>query len=175
MTTNQKLFQRQYKDLFAYVYRYVRWRITDPDTTADLVSSIFLLAYEKLEQFDPERGHLQQWITGIMRNQLAEHWRKHRLTISLDAMTEGWLGSIEQLITQPNLEQLDRQQLVNSIIDQLPDETRKLVILHYVDGLNYAEIAHLTDKQPATVRQFFSRLQRKLAQEFQHLHITNAF
>jgi RNA polymerase sigma-70 factor (ECF subfamily) len=171
MTTDQKraAFETAYEELFSYVYRYIRWRLTDRDDTADLVSGIFLSAWQHIDQFDPDRGNLRQWVTGIARNELAQYWRSHRIQLSIDELSDSMLGSIEYLITDINIKKLDEQALVTALLDGLPPDIRRLVILHYVDGLNYEMIATIIDKKPATVRKLFSRLHASLQRDYHHL------
>lgn len=62
MTTKakQKEFERQYHKLFQYAYRYMSFRIPNAHDCEDMVSDLFLQAYERIDQYDPEKGTLKQ-------------------------------------------------------------------------------------------------------------------
>lgn len=159
MTIQQKqqLFQEQYHDLFSHVYTYIAFRVGHFATVEDLVSEICVRAYEHLYEFDPVRGTLRQWISGIMKYALIDYFRSRRETLEF---------SEEQLLLLPtvaNLEQrLDHTMAYEYILDQLTPTLRFLLMLHYVDGWNYKEIAQLTGKSHASIRQTFSRLHAHL-------------
>lgn len=66
------------------VWRYVA-RLVGSTTVevADVVQDTFLAAAKSARQFDPNRGTLWSWLTGIAHHQVSNYWRqvkrKHRL------------------------------------------------------------------------------------------------
>lgn len=52
-------------------------RMHDPHEAEDLAQEVFLTAYRKLAEFDPERP-LAPWLRSIALNLLRNHWRKFR-------------------------------------------------------------------------------------------------
>lgn len=159
----QELFAREYPDLFDFLYRFLSSRLFDRDEVDDVVSEAVTKAYAQLERFDPERGVLRQWLTGIAKNELLTHWRKKKPTVSLE---------YEERIIDPKTgtaftETLDQEFLAEKIYANLPQESKTLVALRYVDDMTYEELARVTGKEASALRQFFSRLHRTLRLEFQ--------
>ena len=166
LRAKQELFAREYPDLFDFLYRFIHSRLFDRDEVDDVVSEALTKAYAQLDRFDPERGVLRQWLTGIAKNELLTHWRKKRPTVSLE---------YEERVVDPKTgaaftETLDQQMLAEKIYADLPAESKTLVALRYVDGMTYEELAEVTGKEATTLRQFFSRLHRTLRLEFQAAH-----
>jgi len=52
-------------------------RLDDPHEAEDLVQEVFVTAFRKLGEFDPERP-LAPWLRSIAMNLLRNHWRKFR-------------------------------------------------------------------------------------------------
>lgn len=158
----QELFAREYPTLFDAVYRYVVYRLGDRDEAQDVVSEVFTKGFSKLKEFDPEKGSLKQWLTGIAKYELLMHWREQKKTISLE---EEFLPSDSD--RSLSLDQsLDQHLLAEKIYAQLSESTKRLLTLRYVDGYSYEELSQLTGKEPATLRQFFSRIHRSLRFSF---------
>lgn len=168
MTLREKreLFAREYPDVFDFLYRFIASRLFDRDEVDDVVSEAFTKAYAQLERFDPERGVLRQWLTGIAKYELLTHWRKKKPLVNLEA---------EERIPDPTTgvaftDSLDQELFAEKIYATLSKESKALVALRYVDGMTYEELAEIMGKEPSAVRQFFSRLHRSLRLEFKEAH-----
>jgi len=144
----------EYSTLYDYVYRYVRVRVSNEDVCRDLVADIFLKAVEKIQYFDASKGSLRQWITGITKHHLLNHWKREKHTFALEDF---------DLPIMPKFDQLEFDQL----IDHLPQHIQQLLTWRYVDDLTYEQIADVTGRTPAALRKYFSRLYKKLRNEYE--------
>ncbi len=156
-------FEAQYDELFDLVYRYVAYRIPNRADAEDVVASTVEKAYRKLRQFDPVRGELRQWVSGIARNEVTAHWRRSRPMISLDQ-----LGSVEDLSPSAD-EKLSDEMMVEHLTRHLPPEAKVLLTMRYVDDLTYKEIARCVNKRPAAVRKWFSRMHQRLSTQLNEM------
>ncbi len=162
----QALFAREYPAVFEYLYRFIYVRVFDRDEANDVVSEIFTKAYTLLDRFEPDRGNLRQWLTGFAKYELLTYWRRKKPTVSLeldDALVDPQTGT-------PFVEKLDDHLLAEKMYERLSKDQKRLLTLRYVDGLTYEELADVTGKEPAALRQLFSRLHRVLRLEFQDAH-----
>lgn len=155
-------FSQQYSELYDYVFSYIYIRVKGRETAEDIVSKIFLTAFEIRHNYDPERGSWRQWITGIAKNCLLNHWRSAKMVLSLEDI-EQTEKHVEQ--HQEKVDQFDRELQFESIMSTAPEEVRILLILRYVDDLSYNDIAEITRKTPAAIRKAFSRLHKSLKAE----------
>lgn len=156
-------FERHYAELFDYVYRYVSVRLKDATSTDDLVSSIFLSAFEKQHQYDAEKGTWRQWITGIARNAVFYHWKTKHQHLNLEDV------DLSELLKTDHFEALrkwDQNAQFQKIMDSVPSDIRMLLILRYEEDLTYEDIALFLKKTPAAVRKTFSRLHQQLRAQF---------
>lgn len=168
LTEKQAHFEQRYTEIFDKLYRYMYVRIPQVDDCEDLVAEVLLGAYSHLEQYDPAKGNLEQWLIGSARYHVIDYWRGQRITLELDEA----ILLFDALYQDGSLENtVDNKMIVEKMLTTLPPAVLALVNLRYSDGLTYEEIAQLTQKQPASVRQFFSRLHKKLQLEFQQYSI----
>lgn len=163
MTTEQHKisFQKLYSTLFDHLYRYVRTRIPHTPDAEDIVADTLVRVYERIEQYEETTGTLEQWVFGIAKHKIIDHWRSRKIVLNLDEailMIEATERDADQ--------KLDDRLLFEKIMDALPPDIHALFALRYIDGLTYQEIADLTKKRPESIRQFFSRAHAKLRQQF---------
>jgi RNA polymerase sigma-70 factor (ECF subfamily) len=154
LSKKQRLFACEYRGLFDFVYRYVRYRVPNVADAEDVVSEVFERTYAKLELFDPTVGTLRQWTCGFARHAVADHWRRHRATVSLDDLAE----TLPSPASLTPADELDHRLGVERAIRALSPEIKALLAMRYEDDMTHAEIADATGKDPAAVRKFFSRL-----------------
>jgi len=165
LPAKQRQFEDQYPALFAQTYRYVRYRVPHAQDAEDLVADAILRAYAKLDLFEPEKGNLSQWLNGFARHKVLTHWRDRRVTVSFEEL-EDVLSSPDQAPS----EGVDQRLLAERLMAGLPQTVKALIAMRFIDGLTHEEIADATRKEPQAVRQFFSRLQRKLRLQAQELN-----
>src|SRR5512138_3462601 len=127
------------------LFGYLLYQTQDRDLAQELTSSTCLRALERLDQFDPSRGKLKDWIFGIARNQLREHLRvEHRRPAPVTLS-----DAVECLVTDEGFE-LDydqRETLLEVLnhIDSLGEREREIIALRYGAGLSNAEIAPMLE------------------------------
>lgn len=162
LAMTEQHFQEHYNEHFDDVYRFVRFRITHPPTADDLTAAIWLRAWKGRSQYAPSKGTFRNWIFGIARFTLIDHWRADKPTIDLDTIEHTLSDALD---TEQNT---DARLFFDQVMDSLTDHGRLLLTLRYIDDLTYAEIADATGKTPSAVRQFFSRIHRTLKEQFPH-------
>ena len=155
-------FSQQYNKLVDYIYGYLQLRVNDQKVAEDLTSKTFLTAIENKDRYEKEKGSWRQWVTGIAKNCLLNHWRSNKIELSLDD-----LEKTNTLIhsSPPPSEKIDQEILFEKILDQVSSKIRSLLILRYVDDLSHEEIAEITHKTPAAIRKSFSRIHKTLREK----------
>ncbi|CAN5235146.1 hypothetical protein BH09SUM1_BH09SUM1_31270 [soil metagenome] len=143
------------------VYALALAKVRDHDTAEDIVQEVFLRVYLHIDRLSkPE--YLGTWMGRITRN-LAADWAarnqrsSHLLpTISIDEVhTE-----LKEKDVKPVTEKLDdatREQALNDAIRDLPTEQREIILLHFMQGWNYREIAARLEKDPTTISRILDR------------------
>jgi RNA polymerase sigma-70 factor (ECF subfamily) len=133
----------------------------------DVLQIVFLKIYRGLPGFRHEAS-LSTWIYRIAlnecQNQLQRRGARH---VPLDAI----LGTEEEFDAGelPDAAQLERErrQILRDAVMELSPKLQAVVVLKYVEGLSYDEIARALECAPGTVA---SRLNRALAELETRLH-----
>ena len=138
------------------VYNYVFYRMTDPDTTQDVVAEAFFLAAKSFDRYDPSRAKFSTWVTTIAINCMSNYYRKAKPTVDLDNIPQ---TAVAQPGEQGNV---DNRELVRQLLSVLTPEERELVALKYHEGKRNVEIASELNMNPSTVATKLSKALAKM-------------
>lgn len=133
------------------IYRFVYFKVTSESDAEDITSDIFL----KLWQYATSRGeeirNFRALLYGIARNAVIDFYRTRVAHISTDV--ERIPEVAHPAVDPPSaaLESGDKDELVRCI-RALKEEYREIVVMRYLDGLGYGEIAEITGKSLINVR-----------------------
>jgi RNA polymerase sigma-70 factor (ECF subfamily) len=139
-------FLKNYQNYKNKILNYFWYRVNfDRELAEDLTSEIFLKAYDKYDQYDPDRP-FQSWIFAIAHNHLVNFYRSSNRTIPLDE-------AIEIIKTDDvSLEdQFDIKRIINEIAN-LPDYQKEILTLRYINELSHGEIAEIMERDETTIR-----------------------
>ena len=126
---------------FATALGYVRSRAD----AQDIVQDAFIAAYCRLGQLR-ERKHFGRWLMRIVANRCKDWLRDRSRTQPLDS-AETTLENAAVVEYADQMQRLDLQEAV----DQLPEPYRSAVLMYYLSGLSYREIAELLEVPLSTV------------------------
>ena len=154
-------FRVLYEQYRERVHNLVYYSLGPREAVEDVVQTIFIKIYRALPGFRFEAG-LSTWIYRITLNECQDRKRRRRAEfVPLEAI----LGSGDELDTgllpDERHERNERQEIVRQAIMDLPPRMRTVVVLKYMEGLSYEEIAEILGCAPGTVA---SRLNRSLAE-----------
>jgi RNA polymerase sigma-70 factor (ECF subfamily) len=149
-------------------------RMTKNENDAeDLVQEAFAKAYRFWDKFEPG-SNCRAWLFKIMTNIFINEYRsKSRapISVNVDDVDDNYLyGQLAQLTPDENPEQQFFAKIfdddVRKAIEELPDDFRLVVVLSFLEGFSYQEIAEIADLQLGTVKSRLHRgrklLQKKL-------------
>jgi|SRR5579885_2032600 len=141
--------------------RYILSEVRDPDTVNDILQECWWDIYQALQRYSAQRIRdlkLQPWLFTIARNCVLTYFRKKNSTNTIS--TED-LGDtmIDRLNLSPEeiLEVKQQVQLAVEAMNQLPLVSRKVLMLRFIDGLSYQEIAAQLELTVGNVRTHVSR------------------
>jgi len=155
----EELVRRYERELYGYLRNY----LGDAAIAEDVFQQTFLQVYLKCDQFEPQRK-FRPWLYAVATNQAIDyqrHYGRHRTT-SLDRPIKGSdeaeNSSFGELFDCPQrgpaeesqcLEQADE---IRRAVDDLPEQTKQVVLLVYFQGLKYREAAHSLGVPLGTVK-----------------------
>ncbi len=136
-----------------YTYRLTGSR----EEAEDLTQDTFVLAYKNLTSLK-ENGKFQSWLFRIAQNTVYQKYRGNRPQVdSLDAI-EAPESSVAQKLITPHRSPEDRllsdelEQVIEDVINQLPDKHKEVFILSAIHKLSYKEISETVGRSLASVK-----------------------
>jgi RNA polymerase sigma-70 factor, ECF subfamily len=174
----EELVHRYEKELYGYLWRY----LGDAEMAEDVFQQTFLQVHLKCDQFDPGRM-VRPWLYTVATNQAIDcqrRNRRHRMA-SLDRNT-GRKGqddenTLAKLLDSPipgpveQTEQTERSLEVRRAIEELPEQTRQVVMLVYFQGLKYREAAEVLCIPVGTVKSRLHAAIQKLNEALTRTHL----
>lgn len=136
------------------IFAFVAGRIRNFSATEDIVQNAFVEAYMHLKSLkSPEK--FSGWLRGIALN-LSNKWlQQKRPVVSIDDTSRDITPEVSELplpdLPDEALEKTETKEAVIAAIDTLPDIYREAVLLHYMEGMTYPEIAAFLDIPESTV------------------------
>jgi RNA polymerase sigma-70 factor, ECF subfamily len=155
----EELVRRYEKELFGYLRGY----LGNAEMAEDVFQQTFLQVHLKCDQFESERK-FRPWLYAVATNQAIDYQRRqvrHRMA-SLDRQigreSEREAGAFVELFDSPQLgpaeetESFEQSEEVRRAVDDLPEQTRQVVMLVYFQGLKYREAADILSIPVGTVK-----------------------
>jgi RNA polymerase sigma factor (sigma-70 family) len=140
--------------------------VRDIQASEDIAQEAFLNAWTNLRQLRSSSSFLP-WLRQITRNLARDHLRR-RVT---EKRYDGDMDTILAIVADPtpdHPELLSRQHeeaVVAELIDDLPEETREILLIYYREGQSSKQVASLLGMQDAAVRKRLSRARQSLRDE----------
>ena len=154
-------------------------RLLGPNVTdvADVVQETMMAAARSAATFDPRRGSLWFWLSGIARNHALLHFRKeerrHRLTKASTRMAASdgellrWLEGKEPA-PPAALASAEVATLVRATLVELPADHALLLTARYLDGETVTQIAVREHCSEVAIRSRLARARQAFRKAFGH-------
>jgi RNA polymerase sigma-70 factor (ECF subfamily) len=153
----QLSFEQVYEASFDFVYRNAKRLGVLESATDDVVQEVFLVVHRRLAEYDG-RATLRSWIYGILANTVRQHRRAFRRKQKpLKAVEhDDELGPASSHAgPERRAQHREDVRLLLSLLEELPDEQRELIVLADLEELNVPEICACIGGNSNTV---YSRL-----------------
>lgn len=140
--------------------------VRDVPSSEDIAQDAFVNAWKNLPTLRNSSSFLP-WLRQITRNLSRDHLRRRRSERRYD----GDMDDILAVVADPgpdHPERMSRQHeesVVAELIDELPEETREILLIYYREGQSSKQVAALLGMQDAAVRKRLSRARQSLHRE----------
>jgi RNA polymerase sigma-70 factor (ECF subfamily) len=164
----EMLYRRYEKPLFNFIYRLV----PDSADTESLFQETFFRVVRAKGKYRAT-ARFKTWLFGIAVNLCRDRMRrmKHRSHLSLDSpvfsSSEG-RTDIQALASDPSadvdksVETAELETAVKAAVGALPEDEQLVVVLKEYQGLDYSEIAEITNRPIGTLRSINHRAHERL-------------
>ena len=160
------LFRRYSRRLFGYVLGIVH----DPDTADDVIQKVFVKLARRPELFKP-RASFSSWIHQVARNAALDalksggRMRRDRRDPTCGIETGSEVEPVEPRHPGEEVRNEAIRSLVNQASERLEGPKREALVLREYSELSYTEIADITGRSLATVKQDIYQARQTLRAE----------
>jgi RNA polymerase sigma-70 factor (ECF subfamily) len=141
-------FADLYEMNFERVYAYVVRRVRDRSETEDLTAEVFQQALANLKRFEWRGIPFAAWLFRIAANLISDRWQRLGREVRDDS------GIIESTPAGPaEIEDVERRATLFRLVDTLPVEQKRVVVLRFVDQKSIKEVAREIRKTEGAVKQ----------------------
>jgi len=158
-------FGAVYEKYFEVVYAYVARRVRDRAATEDLTSEVFRKALAHLPRFKWTGAPFAAWLLRIAANLIADRAKRVAREEHSDSEELADRGSSAQA-QQSDVEAAERRAHVIRLVDELPEDQRRVVRMRFAEEKSIAEIAAQLNRTEGAVKQLqfraFQTLRAKL-------------
>ena len=161
LSGNREAFEPLVERHKGTVYALVVGKTGNFTSAEDIVQGTFVEAFQHLKSLkDPAK--FRAWVRGIAMNLSNEWIRKRKRNVPIDDLDNSKEAAIHsevlpesyvRLPTAPDgdYEMEEMRNYVLRAVERLPERYREVVLLHYMEGLKYREIAEMLEVPESTV------------------------
>jgi RNA polymerase sigma-70 factor, ECF subfamily len=141
-------FADLYENNFERVYAYIVRRVGNRAETEDLTSEVFHQALANLKRFEWRGIPFAAWLFRIAANLISDRWQRSGREVADDS------GLIDAAQASPvEIEEVERRATLYRLVNALPDEQQRVVVLRFVEQKSIKEVAQEIRKTEGAVKQ----------------------
>lgn len=148
------------------VYNLAYRMLNNRGEAEEAAQEAFIRAYTRLDTYNPAHK-FSTWMLSITSNYCIDLIRKRRaLLLSIDEPLPPHpaLHSDNSKGPEAELMHTEQQEMVQALLQELPEDYRETVVLRYWYDLSYEEIAEMMDTTVSAIKSRLFRARRQLAE-----------
>jgi RNA polymerase sigma factor (sigma-70 family) len=146
---DQTAFAELYDLHVVRVYRHIYYLVGNAREAEDLTAQTFLTAWESIDRYKERGAPIVAWLLRIGHNVTISHLRSRREHSELD---DGYVDQKRGGNPEEVLEQSSDERSVREAVLQLRDEQRQVIMLRFVEEMDYPQVAQLIGKSVPAIR-----------------------
>jgi len=158
-TRTEEAFCALFEAVCLRLRRYFLLRGLDAATAEDLTQNVFVKVYRQAGELR-EADHFYGWLFAIVRHEMVSYWRREQTRVEevgLESLGD-WLE--DGLMAEPEVMPALR---LTDWLKALEPAERDLVVLRFVEGLSYEELAVALKLPLGTIKWRVFNVRKKLA------------
>ena len=165
----EKIVERYESSLLRYIQRISSF---SKEEAQDVLQEVFVKCWRNLNGYQPDLP-FKSWIYRIAHNAVISAFRKHKsrghdMQIELDPSLYDLLPSNE-LGVDDELNQKQRSELVQSVLDMMTIKEREVLVLKYFEDQDYESISDILKKPIGTVSTLLHRAKKSFKERWERL------
>jgi RNA polymerase sigma factor, sigma-70 family len=149
-------FEKIYTENYSRLYYYALHIVGDSEVSKDILSDIFTRLWNNINNVELES--VNAYLMTSIRHRAVDYLRRNILQnqYSEDYLKEATIYYIDAS------EEIEKDKLVEKMLSQLGPPTDKILEMHYLQQMKYAEVAEVLNISPETVKKHIMKALRIL-------------
>ena len=152
-------FGRLYDMNVDRIYRHIYYRVSNEHDAEDLTQQVFLKAWQAIDRYRKMASPFVAWLMTISHNLVVDFYRTRKDKTYLEAEV---LASDAASSPERAAEASFEQQRLRRAILRLRADEQQVVIMRFIEGFEFAEIASVMKKKEGNVRVILHRALAKM-------------
>lgn len=145
---DREAFGELYERYVRRVFKHVSYMRNDVDIAQDLTEQTFLRALEAIHRYERRGVPFLAWLLRIARNLYLNDQRVQRNNSSIRRNRNGDVIASPESFCEAKLDGEE----VRRAVQALDGDQRQVIVLRFMDGLSYADVARVLGKSVGAVR-----------------------
>jgi RNA polymerase sigma-70 factor (ECF subfamily) len=152
------------------LYRLAFSLLGNREEAEDAVQEVYLKLWKMRSDLKNYKS-IEALCVRVTRNQCLDYLRRRQKTREVQEDHKNEKG---QVVDTPSevMEKKERSEIINKLINQLPEPQRSLVFFRHVEGKEYHEIEELMDMNENAIRVSISRARKRLREMLQKHYVS---
>ena len=166
-----KAFETLYDRRQGGIYRYALRMTGLPSFAEDVTQEVFLSLIQDSSGYQQSRGTVKSYLYGMARHRLFKRLGRERTLVLFDDDVDDFHFADLQSNCDPfaELERAETVELVREAVLSLPGHFREVIVLCYLQEMNYADAAEIVNCPIGTVRSRLARARAMLVTKLKML------
>jgi RNA polymerase sigma-70 factor (ECF subfamily) len=166
MRNSQNEFSDLHNRLYGKVFSFVKLRIRDSEEVKDIVQDVFMRAFKSWDKI-PDETSAKNFLYMVAKQRMIDIWRSSRFKSHSESSTlvdeEGGEESLfdhfesGEPLPEEVFEENEKKKHVLNLLNSLKESDREILILRYLEELEYKELASIYKTSEGNIRQKVSR------------------
>ena len=171
---DKKWFEKMYNLMMPKIYRFYYLKTFNKELSEDLTSEVFIRVYLNLSKTNLNKKSFMAWIYKIANNLLIDHFRKNKDRGLKVELQEDSIKIADEDILIKNSSLLRKELGFSNIsllsaLNKLTGLQRDIVLLKFLEDMDYDTIATIFSKRVSTIRGILFRALTKLKEEIRSI------
>ncbi len=144
-------FAALYERYVDRVYRHVYYRVSNHADAEDITQEAFVRAWNAIGKYRKTGAPFAAWLITIAANLISDHFKHHQKIPVADVGYNELSGdpvSDPSGLVETNL----NNALIKKAVNKLKGDKQKVILMHFIDGFSYEEIAKTLKKSKGAIR-----------------------
>jgi RNA polymerase sigma-70 factor (ECF subfamily) len=156
------------------IYNYIYYRTSNQHDAEDLTSRVFTRAIKHITNYEDRGLPFSAWLYRIAHN-LVANWHRDNSRRQVVGLDESY--NIPESREQPEtmVVRSEEEEVLLSLVSNLPEDRQQLLILKFVDHLSNAEIGEIMGRTEGAIKSLYHRTLISLRDEVQKIDPNHPF